>query len=284
MYRGRALVCPKPIPIMRGDVMLVDNTLFGTVDKVQIAIDRIRQFEPPEGYYVTFSGGKDSIVVKDLVKRSGVKADYHYNITTIDPPELVQFIKSYHPEVQRHHPEETMWQLIARKGDLPTRLRRWCCSVLKEGRGAGRIIITGIRWAESNRRSKRQMAETCMTDNSKRFIHPIIDWSEEDIWNYIRGNNVAYCSLYDHGYKRLGCLLCPMVSNPDVVKRQIEEYPKIYESYRRACQKGFPVMLERDRRKNRPHRFQTWEEWFNWWLWERRGTENEDPDQTVMFE
>jgi phosphoadenosine phosphosulfate reductase len=128
--------------------MLIDHTLFDVIDKVQIAIDRIRQFEPPEGYYVAFSDGKDSCVVKDLVKRAGVNADYHYNLTTVDQPELVYFIREHHKDVEVHKLKETMWQLIRRKADSPTRKVRWCCSILKEGGGNGRFVITGVRWAD----------------------------------------------------------------------------------------------------------------------------------------
>jgi phosphoadenosine phosphosulfate reductase len=178
-------------------VGLVEQTLFGRVDKVQIAIDRIKCFEPPEGYYVAFSGGKDSVVILDLVKRSGVKYDAHYNITGIDPPELYYFIRDQHPEVQRHRPEMTMWALIVKKMMPPTRLVRYCCEYLKERGGKGRVVVTGIRWAESNRRSKRKMNEACFRDARTHYLNPIIDWSDEDVWMYIRGNNVKYCSLYD---------------------------------------------------------------------------------------
>jgi phosphoadenosine phosphosulfate reductase len=146
--------------------MLIEHTLFGVVDKVQIAIDRIRQFEPPEGYYVAFSGGKDSCVVKDLVKRSGVKADYHYNLTTVDPPELVCFIREHHKDVEVHKPKKSMWQLIEAKKLPPLRHMRYCCAILKEGGGKGRLVLTGVRWAESVRRSKREMVEQCYNDNS----------------------------------------------------------------------------------------------------------------------
>lgn len=64
--------------------MLIENTLLGVVDKVDIAIRRLKSFEPEDGYYVAFGGGKDSIVVLDLVKRSGVKYDAHYTITSVD--------------------------------------------------------------------------------------------------------------------------------------------------------------------------------------------------------
>ena len=115
--------------------MLVENTLFGVVDKVKTAIDRIKTFEPPEGYYVAFSGGKDSCVVLDLVKRAGVKFDAHYNLTTVDPPELVRFVKKEHPEVLINKPEKSMWQLIAEKLLPPTRIMRYCCATLKECNG-----------------------------------------------------------------------------------------------------------------------------------------------------
>lgn len=67
--------------------MLVETNLFGTTDKVQKAIDRLRMFEPPEGYYLAFSGGKDSQTIYHLTKMAGVKFDAHYNHTTVDPPE-----------------------------------------------------------------------------------------------------------------------------------------------------------------------------------------------------
>ncbi len=265
--------------------MLLENTLwYGVVDKVQVAIDRIRQFEPPEGYYVAFSGGKDSVVVLDLVKRAGVKFDAHYNLTTVDPPELVYFIREHHSDVLWERPKETMWQLIARKGMLPLRTRRYCCEVLKEGGGKGRVVVTGVRWGESVRRSKRRMIETCMTDNSKRFFHPIIDWTESEIWQYIRQNNVHYCKLYDEGFRRLGCILCPMETNIQNIERYIKKWPKFYEAYKRAAEKAYPKMVETRIKNGLDLRFSTWQEWFEWWVWERNKSAKEDPDQTVMFE
>ena len=115
--------------------MLKELTLEGEIDKVQIAINRLKLHEPPEGYYVAFSGGKDSCVILDLVKRAGVKYDAHYNLTTVDPPELVQFIRREYPEAWEHRnkPEKSMWDLIVQKRMPPTRLVRYCCQYLKEG-------------------------------------------------------------------------------------------------------------------------------------------------------
>ncbi len=101
-------------------------------DMVDTAIARIREFCPPEGYYVAFSGGKDSIVVKDLVLRAGVKHELHFNLTTVDPPELFRYIRTHHPDVIWHRPEKTMWQLIVERRMPPTRKVRYCCEELKE--------------------------------------------------------------------------------------------------------------------------------------------------------
>lgn len=78
---------------------LVEYDLFGEKrDKVKMAIDRLQAFEPKEGYYVADSGGKDSTCVVKLCEMAGVKFDAHYNATTVDPPQLVRFIRQHHPE------------------------------------------------------------------------------------------------------------------------------------------------------------------------------------------
>lgn len=115
------------------------DTLFGS--KVDMAILRLREFEPqalamsPEGYYCAFSGGKDSVVLLDLVRKSGVKHIAAYNHTGIDPPELVYFIRKHYPDIKTNMPERSMWQLFRDKMMPPTRKVRYCCEVLKEGGG-----------------------------------------------------------------------------------------------------------------------------------------------------
>jgi phosphoadenosine phosphosulfate reductase len=263
--------------------VLIENTLFGIVDKVKVAIDRIQQFEPPDGYYVAFSGGKDAIVVKDLVKRAGVKADYHYNLTTVDPPELVYYIREHHRDVEVHKPPKSMWQLIREYGDLPTRQRRWCCDVLKEGGGKGRIVITGVRWDESNRRAKRGMVETCMKDPSKSFVNPIIDWNTDDVWQYIRENNLPYCSLYDEGFTRIGCVICPMNRKR---AREAVRWPKIAEAFKRAAIEAWPNLIKRKTEKGKSVPWDSPEAWFNWWLTDNgdKKRTQDHPDQTIIYE
>lgn len=231
---------------------LVEYDLFGQKrDKVQTAIDRLRAFEPKDGYYVADSGGKDSSCVVKLCEMAGVKFDAHYNATTIDPPQLVRFIRQNHPKTEIEKPEYTMRELIVKKQMPPTRLMRYCCQHLKELHGKGRVVVTGVRWAESgnrknnqglvtfttaskelnnaadlsgaepNRTSKnglilntdndesRRMVEMCYRTH-KTLVNPIIDWTDEDVWEFIRLCNVPYCELYDCGFKRLGCVACPL--------------------------------------------------------------------------
>ncbi|MEI9479557.1 MAG: phosphoadenosine phosphosulfate reductase family protein [Deltaproteobacteria bacterium] len=247
-------------------------------DKVGVALDRIRTFEPEDGYYVAFSGGKDSCVILDLVKRSGVKFDAHYSLTTVDPPELVQFIRKMHPEVKVDRPKKTMWELIVYNGCPPLRQARYCCRVLKETGGDGRFLITGIRWEESPRRKGWKMVGSCRNGGNKRFLHPIIDWTLGDIWGYIRDRKLPYCSLYNEGFKRIGCVLCPM-GTVKQRQRDIARWPKIAKAYKRALQGA----IDRKAKTDTPVKdFKTGEQYFSWWI-------NDSPrvsskDQPTLFE
>lgn len=225
---------------------LFEQTIFGKQDKVQDAIKRIKAFEPKDGYYLAFSGGKDSQCVYHLAKMAGVKFDAHYSVTSVDPPELMRFIKREYPDVEwEHHywdddtPEHhfpdgrprpiTMWSLIADHTIPPTRQARYCCSQLKETGGQGRVVITGVRWEESNNRranhgvvdirteskalhEEASEAETYRmnksggivflddNDTARRMVeqcylkkrttvNPIVDWTEAEVWEFL--NEVA---------------------------------------------------------------------------------------------
>lgn len=143
-------------------------------EKIKRSIEFLKSFEPEDGYYLAFSGGKDSVVCKALLDMAGCKYDATYHVTSVDPPELVRFIKEANPDVNMeipHYPDDyrvealrgkpvTMWNLIPHKLMPPTRLVRYCCSCLKESGGDGRKTVTGVRWAESVNRMKNQGAVT----------------------------------------------------------------------------------------------------------------------------
>jgi len=264
---------------------LLENDLFnGLVDKTKIAIERIQYFAPKDGspYYVAFSGGKDSIVVKDLMLKSGVPCDFHFNLTTVDPPELIQYTRTFHKDVQEHKPVTSMFKLIVEKRFLPTRRERFCCKVLKEGGGEGRNVVTGIRWEESSKRKTRRMFEAKRGDKTTFFLHPIIDWTSAEVWQYIKQNELPYCSLYDEGWKRIGCVGCPNANR----KRQFKRWPRFERAYRAAAAAAAASWnLESlgedfggiDKPKMR--RFKNGEEMFSWWINE---PEREDPNQSCM--
>jgi phosphoadenosine phosphosulfate reductase len=243
---------------------LTYQTLDGdTVDRVAVAIARLREFEPPEGYYVAFSGGKDSIVTLDLVRRAGVKHDAHFHLTTVDPPEVVRFVREHYPDVEVDRPKKSMFRLIVEHRTPPTRIIRYCCKELKEGGGNGRHVVTGVRWAESNKRRQRRMVEVCQTNRTRTFLHPIIDWSSEDVWQYIRDNAIPYPSPYDNGYTRIGCIMCPM-KGPKGMLKDAANYPRHYQAYLRA----FGRMLKSRIDRNMPLDVfgKTPEDVMDWWI------------------
>ena len=254
--------------------MLEQINIYGQ-SKLEVTLERFRAFEPKEGYFLAFSGGKDSCVIKALADMAEVKYDAHYTVTSVDPPELVQFIKKYHPDVSMDIPryqddyknpklrgkQITMWNLIPEKKMPPTRIVRYCCAELKEPHGEGRFVVTGVRHSESVKRSHRGGLELAKrkshrmtnydpdepTDEmmyhcqiwARKMLNPIIDWTEDEVWEFIHKHNIPYCELYDQGWTRLGCIGCPMGS----VKQRRKEFER-WPKYKRMYIKAFDRMIK----------------------------------------
>jgi phosphoadenosine phosphosulfate reductase len=227
-----------------------------------VAIANIQKYEPDEGYYLAFSGGKDSIVIYDLAVRAGVEFDAHFTFTTVDPPEVIQFIKANYPAVVWERPKISMFDLIVKKGIPPTRKIRYCCRAIKEMHGKNRVIITGIRKKESVNRRYRKLYEQSTLNKKTFYLNPIIEWSDKDVWGYIRNYALPYPSLYDEGYTRIGCVMCPLQSIKGR-RMDAERYPKFYKAYLRA----FDRMLKA--KPNYLWKWKTSEEVMDWWINER---------------
>lgn len=278
-------------------------------EKERIAVERLKGFEPPDGYYLAYSGGKDSDCIKILAALSGVKYEAVHNLTTVDAPETVQYIKSQ-PDVTIKIPHDndgspiTMWNLIVRKGTPPLRTSRYCCSELKEPGGKGKIVVTGVRWAESTRRKEsadvvkfigkpkgtqkiadelgveykttkqggiilnddndvnRRMVEHCYRTR-KTMVNPIVDWSDEDVWDFLSYYGCKSNPLYECGFKRIGCIGCPMAGK-HMRKLEFELYPKYKQAYIRA----FDKMLQKRELEGRPTTLK-WADGqavFDWWI------------------
>jgi phosphoadenosine phosphosulfate reductase len=240
------------------------------------AIEILKEFEPPEGYYLAFSGGKDSCVIKALADMAGVKYDAHYSVTTIDPPDLVYFIKRYHKDVIFDHPEMPLLKKLETKG-FPLRQARWCCELYNENGGGGRLVITGIRAEESSRRAKRRLVETCYRGTGKRYLNIIKDWTSLDVWLFIKRNNLPYCSLYDEKWERIGCLFCP---NESVKRKQMQmrKYPQYEVAFRRAFSRLYQNRINAD--NDSVKRWKDGDAMFNWWI----GVDCGNLDQGVLFE
>lgn len=242
---------------------LVERKLFETVDMVDLTIKTMRMLEPNEGFYLAFSGGKDSVVLRRLADMAGVKYDIHYGVTTIDPPELIQFMKQHHPDVIWERHKEPFLIRMAHKG-FPTRLARWCCGDYKEVGGKGRVVMTGVRKAESVRRSKRQMVETCLQDGTKTYYHAIFKWTDQDVWDFIKQEDIPYCSLYDEGFKRLGCVFCPMQS-AWIKERDRKRWPGFDKQFRRAFQKLWDLRASQGN-DSMSKRWSSADECYEWWM------------------
>ena len=111
------------------------------------------------------------------------------------------------------------------------------------------------------------MVEQCYKRH-KTNVNPIIDWSDADVWEFIRLNGIPYCELYDEGFHRLGCIGCPMATRKGREK-EFFRWPKYKAAYMTALKK----MLEIRAQKNRPFviggteiRDATAQDVFNWWM------------------
>ena len=154
----------------------------------------------------------------------------------------------------------TMWNLIPKKKIPPTRLVRYCCEYFKERHFDNQHILLGVRWAESNRRKKtRGLHETIgkpkkdkityldENDASHKLIdichsrariatNPIIDWTDADVWCYIKAHGLIVNPLYSLGFKRVGCIGCPMAGKKGR-DFEFQMYPKYRAAYIRTFEK-----------------------------------------------
>jgi phosphoadenosine phosphosulfate reductase len=251
---------------------------------------------------ITYSGGKDSDVLLRLVIKSKIPYEALHSLTTADAPETVYHVRDTFRKLEetgikctidKHIKPDgtrtTMWNLIPKKLVPPTRTMRYCCSELKEGGGKGRFIATGVRWAESTARRKnrgaleviarrkenslilsndndedRRLFESCQL-KGKRVVNPIIDWTEDDIWNYCHDEKIELNPLYECGFSRVGCIGCPMASTK-ARQRGFFKYPKYKQMYIAA----FDKMLKERERRGKLGKEMRWgktaEDVFHWWM------------------
>ena len=276
------------------DIQLDYETVMSKVSrplarKLEHSVELLRKSEkmalrldPENGFYLAFSGGKDSQCLYHLVKLAGVKAKTHMNLTSVDPPEVIRFVKTHYPDVQLIKPKMSIYDMAKKKHLMPTRTLRWCCAEFKETSGAGKVTLIGIRKEESARRAKRGEISTnikgkhneetfdqwsdheeqmvaCVGGKDKILVSPIIYWTERDVWEFLNVNDIPHCELYDEGYTRIGCILCPMHRNYQQKMREIKRWPHVKRNWLKTIQwlidNGYI-----------DHNFNDAETGFRWWI------------------
>ena len=234
----------------------LQRKLLHGVDLLRKAEKLAFAYDSENGFYLAFSGGKDSQCLYHVAKLAGVKFKAHMNLTSVDPPEVIHFVKSQYSDVELIKPKKSIFQAAIDMGILPTKRVRWCCKEFKESAGAGKVTLIGIRHAESSRRAARQEVEIsekkysgdleglevyrkarnaqkrgrkpknnrevtivnadgertlgCIRGQESLLISPIIEWTDDDVWNFLNTIGVAHCELYEQGWHRIGCIGCPM--------------------------------------------------------------------------
>lgn len=250
--------------------------------KIEHSIELLRKaeklalrYDSKNGFFLAFSGGKDSQALYHIAEMAGVKFKAHFSPTTVDPPQLIKFIRRQYPYVEFEKVRKNIYQVAVEKQILPSMRIRWCCAEFKEKAGAGKVTLIGIRHQESARRSKRKEVEVsgrkfsgyldqfeewsaeqmkkkyknlnqdqfsydkekeirCINGKDSILISPIIDWTERDVWEFLNEVvKVPHCELYDMGYKRIGCILCPM-SSPKQKRREMQDFPYVKEKWLQA--------------------------------------------------
>lgn len=270
------------------------------MDKEQKAIQRLKQAAKLSEFYyqkpllLAYSGGKDSEVCLELLKRSGVRFEVSHNHTTADAPETVRHIRKKFPELELagvpctiNYPTykgqpTSMWQLIPQKLMPPTRVARYCCQVFKEGNGKNRCLVLGIRSSESVGRSDAGVAELNGKIKADRTvfdfdngderiiapcqmkamikIHPILDFTTRDIWDFLRDSKTEINPVYDMGLTRCGCVGCPMAGKGRYTEFRL--WPKYEQMYRRA----FERMLDMKKARGKETLWKTADDVWRWWL------------------
>lgn len=223
---------------------------------------------------VGFSGGKDSVCLAKIMELSGVPYQLNYSFTGIDPPEVVRFIRQYYPDCVFWKPKETFWKRL-RKKNPPTVTKRWCCDLLKKTpaeraeKGKTQRVL-GIRAEES---VKRKQLKRINDFKNKKTLHPLFYWNEAQVWEFIEHYDLSVPTLYDEGFHRIGCVVCPFHS-PMIHKISKERWPQLYKIWEREVTALWKYRQEqgKDMYHSSPEEFlKHWYDWGNT-FWYRNTT------------
>lgn len=214
--------------------------------KIELAINLLKSIPTDDGpIEVCYSGGKDSDVILELAKMSGINYRAIYRNTTIDPRGTIQHVREMGVEVVQ--PQQNFLNIIRRKG-MPSRFARFCCEILKEYSILPRAVV-GIRKCESRKRMERyKEPESCRVYSGGKKVRqylPILDWTNDDVKEFIEQRKIKCAPVYydkDGNFdvnRRLGCIGCPLASrkirreayleNPKMLLAQVKALQDYYD-------------------------------------------------------
>ena len=199
-----------------------------TIKKIYEVYKRYRK--KLDCFHVAFSGGKDSIVLLDLVKKALPKGDFMvvFGDTGMEFPDTYDVVDNVERECKANEiefyratanlkPEES-WRLFG----PPSRVLRWCCYVhksapqtlrLREILGKSDYVgmdFVGVRAHESMTRADYEYESYGKKQKGQYSHNPILEWTSAEVWLYIYAHALTINNAYKKGNARAGCLFCPM--------------------------------------------------------------------------
>ncbi len=183
---------------------------------------------------VSFSGGKDSSALVELVRRSDVPHYIYFNDTGLELPETINFVDEVGYDIKGKG--DSFWSYVGKFGP-PARDYRWCCKVLKlvPTRKALKSLAPGVTLVGQRKyESSARMKAKSIWKNRwlPEFVTgaPLNDWSSLEIWLYINVRKIKTNPLYQEGFERLGCYLCPSSRLSDYIRIK-ERYPDLWSKW-----------------------------------------------------
>lgn len=190
---------------------------------------------------VSFSGGKDSLVVLDLTRKVVKKFGVFHIDTGLEFPETSRFVSEFAArngiDIKVEHAGKVFNENFPFFGP-PAKDFRWCCKVCKLGPITniisryknGVITIDGKRRYESFQRGSINTVERNPFVPGQMSVYPIKDWRAIEVWLYIYMERLPYNELYDRGFERIGCWLCPAALQAEYVRMR-ELHPDLYNEW-----------------------------------------------------
>ncbi len=204
-------------------------------EAVQFARSAADQF-PNREQFVSFSGGKDSAVVANIVREAFGQATLFFADTTLEHPETVEYVSVFAKSTGMRLETRTSrndFLDMCRQLDPPSRVMRWCCSVFKAypinlfwGSLESRVLgFDGIRRAESRGRNGYPRIYQSTKFVRQVTARPILHWNSLAVWLYLVHKNLPLNPLYERGYARVGCLMCPYNTEYDDLLNEHYQVP-----------------------------------------------------------